>query len=89
MIKIVKATYLRDRVLKLVFSDGAKGEYDLGSLYERQTSLTKPWDDLDYFKSFFIELGAVGWPNGLELSPSAIHRTLAERGALRYPQRVA
>jgi hypothetical protein len=89
MIKIVKVTYLRDRVLELVFSDGAVGQYDLLPLYEQQTTLTKAWDDLECFRAYFIELGAIGWPNGLELSPRAIHQTLAESGLLRYPQRVA
>ena len=89
MTKIVKATHLRDRVLELTFSDGAVGDYDLAPLYERQTSLTKPWAELDYFGAFFIELGAIGWPNGLELKPQSIHRTLADSGKLRYPQRVA
>ncbi|MGE5785616.1 MAG: DUF2442 domain-containing protein [Myxococcales bacterium] len=89
MIKIVKATYVRDRVVALSFSDGAVGEYDFGRLHERRTSLTQSWDNLEYFRLFFIELGAIGWPNGLELSPQALHRTLADGGLLRYPQRVA
>lgn len=89
MTKIVKATYLRDRVVELSFSDEAVGEYDFAALYARRTTLTESWDNLEYFRSFFIELGAIGWPNGLEFGPQSLHRTLADAGLLRYPQRVA
>lgn len=89
MIKIVKAVYVRDRVLELTFSDGAVGPHDFAPQFERGTSLTKAWEDLAYFRSFFLELGAIGWPNGLEFSPNSLHRALSEAGLLRYPQRVA
>jgi len=37
----------------------------------------------------FLELGALAWPNGLELSPESVHRQRRERGALKPPARVA
>jgi hypothetical protein len=45
-------------------------------------------DDI-YFGRFFLELGALSWPNGFELAPSSIHRQLKDRGALKSPARVA
>jgi hypothetical protein len=89
MIKVVKATYVRDRVLELTFSDGSTGQYDFAPQFERKTALTKAWDDIAYFRSYFIELGAIGWPNGLEFGPQSLHRTLSEAGLLHHPQRVA
>jgi hypothetical protein len=89
MIKIVGAEPVRDRILRLEFSDGSSGDYDLGPLIARGTSLTSMLADDAYFGRFFLELGALSWPNGFELAPSAIHRQLKDRGALKAPSRVA
>lgn len=89
MIKITQAHYLKDRVLRLHFSDNAYGDYDLQPLIDRQTELVIPLNDESYFKQFFLELGALCWRNGLELSPSNIHRKLAEQQLLHYENKVA
>jgi len=34
-----------------------------------------------YFKRFIIEAGALGWPNGLELSPNRLYE-LCQRAAV-------
>jgi hypothetical protein len=89
MIKIVRAARVRDRVLRLAFSDGSWGNYDLAPLIERDTSLTRPLADDEYFARFFLELGALAWPNGLELAPGAIHRELEAGNLLSRETRVA
>jgi hypothetical protein len=89
MIKIARASILRDRVVRLEFSDGSTGDYDIAPLITRGTSLTSVLADDAYFARFFLELGALAWPNGFELAPGALHRQLKERGALRPPARVA
>jgi hypothetical protein len=87
MIKITRATYAGGHAIDLEFSDGSSGQYDLGDVIERDTELTRPLVDATYFERFFIELGALCWPNGLEFSGHAIHRRLAEKGDLRPAQR--
>lgn len=89
MIKIIKAQYLSQRILRLYFSDRTYGNYDLQPLIDRQTELTLPLADEDYFKQFFLELGALCWRNGLELSPGNIHRKLAERKQLHFETKAA
>ncbi|HEX4336192.1 MAG TPA: DUF2442 domain-containing protein [Polyangiaceae bacterium] len=89
MIKIVRAVPLQDRVLRLGFSDGTSGDYDLAPLIARGTSLTIALADDGYFQRFFLELGALAWPNGFELAPRALHQQLTERGAIRPPFRDA
>lgn len=89
MIKIVKAQPLRHLSIRLEFSDGSAGDYDLAPLFARNTVLTRPWQDAAFFERFFIELGALAWPNGLELSAESIHRRLEEQGQLRRAERVA
>ncbi len=84
MIKITQAYFVQQRILRLSFSDNSFGNYDLKPLIDRQMELVMKLNDDDYFKSYFLELGALCWPNGLELSPSNIHRKLAEQHQLHY-----
>jgi hypothetical protein len=87
--KIGRAKHLRDFVLEVEFSDGMAGEYDLAPLFAKDTVLTRPWSDPEYFKRFMIELGALGWPNGLELGPETLRRRLEEQRKLHRAVRVA
>ncbi|WP_394753034.1 hypothetical protein [Crenothrix sp.] len=48
-----------------------------------------PLNDESYFKQFFLELGALCWRNGLELSPSNIHKKLADQQQLHSRNQVA
>ncbi|AHE57274.1 hypothetical protein NX02_28465 [Sphingomonas sanxanigenens DSM 19645 = NX02] len=68
--------------LDLAFSDGAHGIWSAEELIARDTVLTRPLADPDYFARAFIEGGALAWPNGLELSPNALHQRLDTAGRL-------
>lgn len=89
MIKITQAHYVHEKVLRLTFSDNSYGHYDLQPLLNRQTELVVPLNDELYFKQFYLELGALCWRNGLELSPGNIYRKLAEQQLLHYESKVA
>ena len=89
MIKIIRAKLIRDRIIQVEFSDGSSGEYDLEPLAARGGLLTLVWSESGYFERFFLELGALCWPNGLELSPEAIRRELTAAGKLRQRAQVA
>lgn len=82
MIKITKATYVLDHIIELRFSDGSTGKHDFAPLLERRTSLTEPLLDPGQFQRFFLDLGALCWPNGLELSPSSLHEKMSQAGEL-------
>jgi len=89
MIKIIRAQYLQQKILRLYFSDNSYGDYDLQPLIARQTELVTPLNDEQYFKQFYLELVALCWRNGLELSPGNIHRKLEEKQKLHYESKVA
>ena len=89
MIKIVKAEHIDQYRIRLVFSDGKQGEYDLSPILDHETELTLPLKTPENFKSFFLELGALCWKNGLELSPSSIYRELQSAGKLSAAQQAA
>jgi hypothetical protein len=82
MIKLVSVRAADGYSLNLAFSDGSGGRWSADDLLARDTVLTRPLMDLDYFRRAFIEGGALAWPNGLELSPARLHQRMAEAGAL-------
>lgn len=89
MIKIIRVEHIHQKVLRLYFSDHSWGDYDLQTLLDRQTELTLPLNDEAYFQQFFLELGALCWANGLELSPGSIHKKLEERQQLHSETKAA
>ena len=82
MIKLVSIRPAGKAELDLEFSDGSSGRWSGDALIERQTVLTRPLADPDYFARAFIEAGGLAWPNGLELSAHSLHRRLDLAGAL-------
>jgi Protein of unknown function (DUF2442) len=73
----------------LAFSDGSDGVYDFASLLSIDTALTQPLRNAEMFKRFFLELGALCWPNGLEFSASKLHNELAASGSLLHSEKAA
>ena len=82
MIKITHIAITGPAMLALTFSDGSRAVWSGADLIARDTPLTRPLAEPGYFARAFIEGGALAWPNGLELSSSALHIRLAEAGAL-------
>ena len=75
MIKVIEARYLGDFQVALNFSNGKEGVFDGRALLERSGSLLEPLRNENYFQRFFIDAGALCWPNGLELSPARLYET--------------
>jgi DUF971 family protein len=73
MIKVIEAKYRGNYEIALVFSDGYEGIFDAKAMLKRQGPLLDALRQEDYFKRFFIDAGALCWPNGLELSPTKLH----------------
>lgn len=82
MIKLIGLKPAGDAELELRFSDGSHGAWSAADLIARDTILTRPLADPEYFRRAFVEAGALAWPNGLELSADGLHRRLAESGSL-------
>lgn len=82
MIKLIRAENLGSHQLRLYFSDGARGEFDFNEIVETRTAMTAPLGDEGFFSRYFIELGALAWPNGFDMSAGSLHRRLSATGAL-------
>lgn len=89
MIKIIRANYLHDTMIRLTFSDGMVGDYDLRPLLDCDTVMVKPLQEPAFFQDFFLELGALCWKNGFELSPGSIYHKLENLGLLKQQDKVA
>lgn len=59
MIKLVSASLLHDKVLRLAFNDGSEGDLDFAPVLARETPLTRPLAQSSDFGRFFLELGAL------------------------------
>lgn len=74
MIKVLNARKADAFKLELDFSDHTQGVFDAAAyLATRSGPLLDKLRDADYFSRFFIDAGALCWPNGLEISPAKVH----------------
>lgn len=84
MIKLIALRLTGDQPdLYLTFSDGISARWSAAYLIKRDTILTCPLADLTCFRRAFIESGALARPNGLELSPAALHEKLEAANLLK------
>jgi len=83
MISLTQIAVSGPSSLLLTFSDNSSGEWLADEVLAHDTVLTRPLANPEYFARAFIEGGdGLAWPNGLELSARALHRTLREQGKL-------
>lgn len=75
MIKLIEARYLGNQQIAFTFSNGREGIFDGATLLQKTGSLLEPLRDENYFPKFFIDAGALCWPNGLELSPARLYES--------------
>jgi len=74
VIKILNVQLAAPFVLVIDFSDHTQGVFDANAyLASRAGPLLDKLRDPTYFHRFFINAGALCWPNGLEISPAKIH----------------
>jgi hypothetical protein len=83
MIKVITARYLGNYQVALVFSDNKEGIFDGTSLLQRHGTLIEALRDENFFKLLFVDMGALCWPNGLELSPARLYRPEISRHCCR------
>ena len=76
MEKIVTAKPLEGYRIEVTFSDGLKGEIDISD--RLFGPVFRPLKDPDVFRQLKVdEFGAISWPNGADLAPDALHKTIS------------
>jgi Protein of unknown function (DUF2442) len=68
--------------LRVAFSDDSAGVHDFPSPVVRDGAMVRPLKDPAFFARVFVELGALTWPNGLDLDPIALHDRMSAAGEL-------
>src|SRR5580700_6849838 len=67
--------------LHVRFNDGTEGTVELaGFLDSASAGIFAALRDESLFRQARIKLGAVTWPNDLDLAPDAMHREIKEHG---------
>jgi len=82
MIKIVAADYVSDHEIRLRFSDDSHGMLDFRPFLDAGTPMTNPLREPQFFRRFYLELGALAWPNGFDLSAASLQKRFDEGGRL-------
>jgi hypothetical protein len=82
MIKIRKVRPASGKRLAITFEDGAHGVHDLAWLFEKSGPMLEPLRDQAMFERVFLEMGALTWPNGFDLSPWNVRERMQEAGEL-------
>ena len=72
--RVAAITVLPGYRIGLSFNDGAKGTVDLSRLVgSPDAGMYATLRDSEYFDLAKLELGAVTWPNGVDLDPCWLH----------------
>ncbi len=83
-IRTIKKTDPHRFTVSVVFTDRLSGTISLQHLFEKPRGLAAEVLRGDMFNKCFVEMGALAWPNGLELCPDALHEWLLEQNAPAY-----
>lgn len=67
ILEVTNATYLDGYKLKLVFNHTIERVVDLS--HELEGEIFEPLQNMDYFKSFFIDCGTISCKNGADIAP--------------------
>jgi len=73
IIHIIYAEHVDDYKLKLWFNTGEVKIVDFRP-YIDKGGIFAPLRDKDFFKSFYIDINTVCWPNGADVAPDTLYK---------------
>lgn len=71
---VIKAKYIKDYRIWLLFNDGAEGEVDLSE--ELEGEIFEPLKEISYFKNFRIIGHTLAWENGADFAPEFLREKI-------------
>jgi hypothetical protein len=69
---ITEAEYIRDYMIKVRFDDESVKIVDLEP-YTKRGGVFSSFSDKEFFKSFFLDLNTLCWPNGADIAPERLY----------------
>ena len=84
---VIQAQYEAAFRIRLAFNDGLEATVDFkpwlnGPVFE-------PLQTVSYFRKFFLDGGAVVWPNGADIAPETLYEAARATRSHRAPQPAA
>lgn len=70
-IEVVKAKYVKEYKIELLFNDGKRGVVDLKDDLWGEVFL--PLRDIEQFKKFKIKFDTLSWKNGADIAPEFLY----------------
>jgi len=71
ILKVIDAQYVRDYILRLVFSDGAIKLVDFWPI--AQNGICVKLQDMNYFRNFTLDPFSVDWSNEIGFAPEFLY----------------
>jgi hypothetical protein len=68
---VTAAEYRGGQRIHLVFNDGVEGTVDFSAWLDGP--VFEPLRSESYFQRFFLDGGAVAWPNGADIAPETLY----------------
>ena len=65
---------IRDKIIDCQMENGDIFEFDMLPIISKNTPMTIPLQEKQFFEKVFIELGALSWPNGFEIHADTIEK---------------
>ena len=75
---VIRAEYRGGFRIRLTFNDNSQGTVDFG--FWLHGPVFEPLKAPEYFQRFFIDGGTVAWPNGADIAPETLYKSVV-RGA--------
>lgn len=77
---VLSAEYRGDYKVHLVFHDGTEGTVDIAQWLDGP--VFEPLRDRAFFQRFFIEAGTLVWPNGADIAPETLYKSIKSKAAV-------
>ena len=85
---VIHAEYCGGYRIRLTFNDSSEKTIDFRQWLDGP--VFEPLKDPDYFRHFFLDGGAVAWPNGADIAPETLYEYAApEKRAINALQAAA
>lgn len=81
--KVIEIRAIAPSSLRVRFNDGAVGVHDCSADIAGDGPVVKALQSPDYFARVFLEAGAPTWPNGFDMCPDWLRKSMEAAGELQ------
>lgn len=82
LVNVVAVQAIDDTRLRVIFTDGRTGVWDLSDLLGQGGPMVEPLRKPEMFRRVFVQCGVPTWPNGFDLDAISLHQEMSAAGLL-------